>query len=49
MTTDAKDWTQVLTCSQCGQPLAARACGPTHAVVKADPTRHVNYPNLDTR
>lgn len=37
-------WADALTCTQRGQPLTARACGPTHAVAKADPTRHVNYP-----
>lgn len=30
----------LLPCSQCGQQLNARACGPTHAILGADPTRH---------
>lgn len=31
---------QALTCSQCGQTFATRACGPTHAVIQADPRQH---------
>lgn len=27
-------------CSQCGQRFGARACGPTHAIIAADPLRH---------
>lgn len=29
-----------LSCSQCGQVFSARACGPTHAIIQADPRRH---------
>lgn len=38
-----ESWAAALTCSQCGQRLAERACGPTHAVLKADPTQHRMY------
>lgn len=27
-------------CSQCGNALSDRACGPTHAMLAADPTKH---------
>lgn len=27
-------------CSQCGQPLAAAGCGPTHAQLNLHPTLH---------
>jgi hypothetical protein len=32
--------THLLSCSQCGQKVADRACGPTHAVLQADPWQH---------
>lgn len=30
----------LLTCSQCGQRFSERACGPTHAIIAANPAQH---------
>lgn len=30
-----------LRCAQCGQPFLNSACGPTHALIAADPTQHI--------
>lgn len=32
-------------CGQCGRPFHERACGPTHAVIAADPTQYHPIPN----
>ena len=37
---DREALARVLPCSQCGQKLADRACGPTHAILTAQPERH---------
>lgn len=40
MDDELRQLTDCLTCTQCGQRFSDRACGPTHALIASDPTRH---------
>lgn len=39
----------LLQCSQCGHRLAETACGPTHALLRAQPWRHRRAPTVVPR